>query len=239
MKALCRIVELGPIARGAQQARHRLSPRLVVVDHVDDRRIGIHAGCAGASGRVKEMIAPPPGAFSACILPPWVSTIVREMASPSPIPVALEVTKASNTRGSSSGGMPGPESLTETSASLPLAKRVPISQPPLPLGPDGHGLHGVERQVDDDLLHLDRIRADRRKPRVQLGLERDALHRRILGQQAHRLVEGGVQVDRANLHVRLDQHLADAGDDVAGALVVPLDVRQDLSHDPGVGEDRP
>ena len=65
---------------------------------------------------------------------------------------------------------------------------------------------------------------------IDLGPEHDAAAGGLFSQQADGLVDGGGQVDVANVELGLDEHLADARDDVAGALIVPLDVLQDFSH---------
>src|SRR5215831_14077655 len=57
----------------------------------------------------------PSARFSAESFPPWSSTMEREIDSPSPIPSGLVEKKESKRRGSWSGGMPQPLSLTAIS----------------------------------------------------------------------------------------------------------------------------
>ncbi len=100
---LCRRFVLpDPISDRPQQSRGRLAPGRIVVDHMHDAGGGRHERCAEANGSVKRNTAPPPGAFSARISPPCASMIVRDIASPRPMPVDLDVTKGSKMRGRSS-----------------------------------------------------------------------------------------------------------------------------------------
>src|SRR5262245_28348611 len=60
-------------------------------------------------------VAPPAGSFSTRRRPPWVSTIVRLIASPIPSPSFLVVKNGSKSRGRVLAAMPGPESCTPIS----------------------------------------------------------------------------------------------------------------------------
>ena len=63
-------------------------------------------------GRDKRRVLPLPGSLSNVILPPWPSTILATMASPSPTPLCLVVTKGLKIVSSLSEGMPQPRSIT-------------------------------------------------------------------------------------------------------------------------------
>ena len=106
---------------------------------------------------------------------------------------------------------------------------------PLVRGLVVHGLDGVERQVQDDLLHLHPIGADLRQPWFEFGAERHALGRRFGSQHLHRLADGLVQIQLLDVGRGLAQHVADPHEDFAGTLVVQLDVIQDLGHFVQVG----
>ena len=47
---------------------------------------GAGGSCRCATGSVKTKVAPRPGLPDALIVPPWRSTILRQMASPMPVP---------------------------------------------------------------------------------------------------------------------------------------------------------
>ena len=55
--------------------------------------VGRHERFVEANGSVNRNTVPPAAAFSARIWPPCASMIVRDIASPSPMPVVFEVTK--------------------------------------------------------------------------------------------------------------------------------------------------
>src|SRR5215468_12354745 len=88
---LGRLIERNSIAAGAQQLAKSRAERCIVIDDVNDRRQSCHAASILDNGIVKQKTAPPPGRFSAHILPPWVSTIARAMDRPSPVPSRLVV----------------------------------------------------------------------------------------------------------------------------------------------------
>ena len=73
------------------------------------------------SGNVKRNSAPPPGRFSAHILPSKASTIVRAIDRPRPVPWPLVEQNASKIAFSFSGGIQVPVSATETSTDEPFS----------------------------------------------------------------------------------------------------------------------
>src|SRR5262249_37079965 len=90
-----------------------LGQRLVVVDDEDQR-----AHAAAPPGKPSRKLAPSDRA-SISTLPPCASMRRRQSARPRPLPFALVVNNASNTRARSSAGMPGPSSRTRTRAPPP------------------------------------------------------------------------------------------------------------------------
>ena len=225
-----RFVLRDPISDGLQQSRHRLAPGRIVVNHVHDARGGCHVRCAEANGNVKRNTAPPLGAFSARISPPCASTIVRDIASPRPMPVDLDVTKARRCEGAGPRAMPPPESVTDTSAYLVICTPAPNRQHPSFRRRALHGFHGIECEVDDHLLKLNAIRADLRQSGLELRLDRHLLVQRFAGHSLHRLVDGLVEIRFPQFELGLAQKLANSRNDVAGALIFALDVAQDLGH---------
>src|SRR5581483_11466328 len=85
------------------------------------RRVQALTAGARLNGSSNVNVEPTPTVDSTSIVPPWVVTISRATASPSPVPPTVVVFAAprknlSNTRSRSSGGMPRPESVTENTA---------------------------------------------------------------------------------------------------------------------------
>src|SRR3984893_19094941 len=68
-------------------------------------------------GRVNWNSAPLLPSDDAVSRPPWLSTIMRQMASPNPVPSAFVETNALNTFSNCLGSIPGPESCTDTAIS--------------------------------------------------------------------------------------------------------------------------
>ena len=68
-------------------------------------------------------------------------------------------------------GMPGPESTTDTSASLPLVRLLRIVSTASVRRLIVHGIHGIEREVQDDLLDLDSVSLDLRESWFEIGFE--------------------------------------------------------------------
>src|SRR5262249_27290010 len=78
-------------SRRRSAARQEPRGTMHLIDDVNDRRQRCHAASILDNGSVKQNTAPPPGRFSAHILPPWVSTIARAIDRPSPVPSRLVV----------------------------------------------------------------------------------------------------------------------------------------------------
>src|SRR5690606_16058296 len=119
-------------------------PKLAIrsVSLLADGRLRLETLCMGAGTREEARIGQFAGSFTrilaprgragrAVIWPPWRSTILAQIANPSPIPRSLEVTKASNTLSIMSASIPGPSSCTSTMIS-PFWVLVAISIVPLP-----------------------------------------------------------------------------------------------------------
>ena len=99
------------------------------------------------SGKCTTIRVPRPTSLSTSIRPPQPSTSRRTIASPSPDPLVVVEKRGSKIRGSSSGGIPAPSSITSsrpgpTVTSTTCAPAVPR----------------VLEQVDHHLLHLVRAR---------------------------------------------------------------------------------
>src|SRR5262249_7910755 len=154
---------------------------------------------AATSGSEKRNVAPAPGREVAHSRPPWNSTMVLLIASPSPSPFDFVVKKGVKMRGSTSGANPAPVSLTRTSTPASPA-------PPAPRVLPGGGaaalaaralrrrgrLHAVEHQVQHHLLDLRPVALDGRQGRRALESDRDAVHAGLRLEQPHGL--GGQRV---------------------------------------------
>src|SRR5205085_11403923 len=103
--------------RRFEQAAQRGTDVLVVVHDVDHDLV-VHGSpplvAAGSAGRLSSKIDPRSVRLRAEIRPPCASTIVRQIASPIPMPFGLRVKKGSKTRCKSARGTPGPVSYTAT-----------------------------------------------------------------------------------------------------------------------------
>ena len=66
-----------------------------------------------------------------------------------------------------------------------------------------HGVHPVDRQVQDDLLQVHRIDAHRQGPGDLIGLHRDALPCRLRSENMQRFLNHVVQVERLRLDIVL------------------------------------
>ena len=84
-----------------------------------------------------------------------------------PLPTIFVVKNGSNTRGSASGGMPGPSSITSAYTTSPSAlTRVRSDDAALRLRLQDR-LLGVQQQVQEHLLELLRVAGDRRQRRAR------------------------------------------------------------------------
>src|SRR5262249_44633931 len=99
-----------PVAAGRQRGGDHLGhSRLVLDDEHAQPAEGGHAG----SRTVNR--APPPGAPSTAIEPPWASTMALQMASPIPlVPATGPDRNGAKMAAPSPGGMPSPQSVTVT-----------------------------------------------------------------------------------------------------------------------------
>ena len=105
--------------------------------------------------------------------PPWARVMVRQMASPIPIPSALLVTKGSKTCSSRSSGIPGPESRNAATTSPDSFARVRTPRCPPAVTWSRHGFQSVDHEVQDDLLDLYPVSPDLREPLHKLQCHRD------------------------------------------------------------------
>eukprot|EP01136_Pigoraptor_vietnamica_P002746 Opistho-1_new@31105 len=113
-------------ADGADQQRQAVAHGLVVVDQVDQGRLRLVGGgwrghVEGAtSGSSKVKRAPRGEALAALRLPPMPLASVSLRLRPRPRPPSRVLKKGSNRRGSASGAMPRPLSVTVSTPSSPL-----------------------------------------------------------------------------------------------------------------------
>src|SRR4051794_32355813 len=134
---------------------------------------------SASAGRVKRKTAPRGSFAPAHNRPPCASTIERRIDRPSPNLPGLVVWNASNSRPSWAGSSPGPVSRTATSTPPPLARLGADQQLAQPLPRAAHRLDHVHDQVQDQLLQLHPVAADRRQARRERRPHRDIVLRRL------------------------------------------------------------
>src|SRR6185437_187723 len=100
---------------------------------------------------------------------------------------------------------------------------------PAPGGGDRrHGVHRVHHQVDDDLLKLNTVTVDRQRLSGRKAVELDGPCVREAFEQCGRLCDEVVDVEIAELERRLLQQASQALDHLAGAVVVAMNIQNDL-----------
>ena len=103
-------------------------------------------------------------------------------------------------------------------------------------GPVGaHGLAGIQKQVQHDLLQLDPIATDAWQTRCQPGVDRHASLDQLAVRQGQDFRRNVVDIERLEAPLVLLQQRAQPGDDLAGAQVVGHDVVKNLAHRGQVG----
>ena len=151
--------------------------------------------------------APPSGRFVAAMQPPCSSTIRLQIASPSPVPVSLVLTKGSKIRSPSSDGKAAPV-VGNFNADAASRRRG--------LGGEGvgrglwlvihahgdraalrAGLQGVDEQVQQHLAHLPFVGLHRQIGCRKLCLDADAKLPRPGGKQADRLLDDIAELESA------------------------------------------
>src|SRR5262249_13952576 len=90
----------------------------------------------------------------------------------------------------------------------------------------GHRLHGVEEEIEDDLLQLNSVSAHEQRIRVELQPDLDVANDRIAAQELGHVPDQAVEVENADLDFTLSKQAAEAPDHLRRALVVVNDVRQ-------------
>ena len=194
------------------------------------------------------MVSPPPGVSSGSSVPPMASTRPRDSASPRPIPVVLSVSprrwKGRKTRSRSSGGMPGPRSMTRISTRSPrrllvrcggrlgrcVAQRVggDVGEHPLEQSGVGVDQDGVVGEVDDDARPVG--------AEVVEGAGDDLVDRGRLQVDRH-----GAGVQAAHVEQVVDQRRQPVQGGVGGlqqlvaVLGVQADVEAEQARDGGLG----
>ena len=120
------------IALSRERPLEALPHRGVVVgdEKGGGRRGGVRHARSSLMGSVMVKVAPAPGVLVQRMVPPCSSTIWRVMESPRPVPWGLVVKNCSKRRGPTSGEMPGPVSLTDSSTLSSRRRVVTLSVPP-------------------------------------------------------------------------------------------------------------
>ena len=85
-----------------------------------------------------------------------------------------------------------------------------------------HGLHPIDSEIDDHLLQLDSIAADREQARVEVEPYRDSMPKRLVLQERDRLFDDLVDVQWDHLRVDLFRELANPVNHLAGAMARAL-----------------
>src|SRR5690606_34907724 len=102
----------------AERALQRPADGLLVVDHQNAThrvRASFEDSAPGTTGNSNRKQVPS-GTRDQARVPPCASASWRAVAKPNPTPTGLPVTNGSNKRAATSGGGPGPESITSTNA---------------------------------------------------------------------------------------------------------------------------
>ena len=117
---------------------------------------------AGSKAAVNQNVLPCPGSLSTPISPPNAVTICRLIARPSPVPPYSRVVEESpcendsNSRERTSGWIPAPVSVTSTRSTGPRRGHPVEAQADDDAAGIGE-LHGVRREVGDDLAEAHRV----------------------------------------------------------------------------------
>ena len=167
----------GPAGPGARSARR--SPRAGPLRRRRrESRVGSFSTrrrCVGKSAVVGSTTSKraPPSTVSPAMLPPISSTILRESARPSPVPLsgALVVTKGSNSRSAISAGRPPALSSTRTRRPCSVARAVTRTRGSPPPGQRRRGVRsegvvGVDEEVHQHLLEQRLVAVGGRRTRV-------------------------------------------------------------------------
>ena len=135
----------------AQDAGQGVQDARLVVDEQDAGSMRFHSHVASSRCRGNEARTrvPEPGALSMCNCPRICATIDRQMASPSPWPLALVVKKGSWILARCSGGMPQPVSSTTSSRDPAVALALIVSR-----SPAAGRVSRVADQIEEELLDV-------------------------------------------------------------------------------------
>ena len=201
------------------------------------RRRTSAAACL-ATGSLIVNCVPLPTVLSTRMRPWWASMIWRQEDRPRPVPPlpvssgpVLVVKKGSKIRGSLSAGMPQPVSRTTRST---VSAAASCSQANEHAAAAGHGLAGVDQQVEQHLLNLV---ADRQHVGHvgQVRFDRDAILGQLALQQHERVVDDLLQVGR----LEVARAVAGDGENGAGDLRGPLRGGEDFFEGLVAGRLRP
>ena len=173
--------------------------------------------------------------LSAEILPPCDSMMVWAMHSPMPIPSCFVVKNGSKISFSLSSGMPGPRSDTDSSANSVDARS---------LNPDDaifgrgilHRVDPVHDKVENDLLKLNAVGADRQRILCEQTGQFELLSNGKRGKKCKRFANNVIEVDVSQFKGCFFQQAAHPPDDLAGAPVIPHNIVHDILEFNDIGE---
>src|SRR5713226_4101826 len=143
----------------------------------------------GRNGMLNVNVEPAPAWLFTQIRPPWSSTNFRERASPSPVPSCLTVLaptcrNSSNTASWSSGAMPTPVSLTDTSTDPSTGTARTSIRPP-----SGVNLIAFDNKFSNDLPNLSLVRPHLAQLLIDARVERNSPAPGPLADEGQRAVE--------------------------------------------------
>ena len=147
------------------------------------------------SGKLMVNLVPPVARFATASVPPWSSTIRRDMTNPSPSPVSLVVTNGWKIRAMTLGGMPVPVSSTSTMTRPAARRTTTVSIPPVGIA------SSVEAEVDQDLLELTGVGLQGNAARRFMDVGMHFLFLGAAASQSKHVVDHREQIDVAPLQL--------------------------------------
>src|SRR5690606_24706507 len=103
-------------------------------------------------------------------------------------------------------------------------------QPPLRSRDPLHGVHAVQKQVQQDLLQANTVAENERQCGLELGLQGDLPAQSVAAQKMQRVLGDLVHVERLERQRPLSRERAYALDDVGGLTSFLDDVRKNLTQ---------
>ena len=176
-----------------------------------------------ANGRTKRNAAPPSLRFSAQMRPPYISTMVRAIERPRPVPCCLVVTNEFENFLEPALGN-ARSVVQHRNFDLGFADlRGPEGHPPA--GRDIlHGVHSVQRQIEQNLLQMHVIGANGQRLRGLIAVDLNAAPGRFRLDNLKHVGDRTVDADCAGRDVLGSQKAAQMADDFSGPLVILADI---------------